>query len=106
MSSLFETHLVTVQDNGITYKPGTKQPTVGFGDLIKHFPCHIGRTGSTGSLLKLHVLKKHLDKIPKPLARGFRIIDENHNVVYELTENPIWAGGSKHHIECSLAEVI
>jgi hypothetical protein len=104
MSDLFKTHLITVYKNDIKNVPGSRNPTSGYTEIAKHIKCHIGRTGPSGSILKLHVLKQELEKLPDTLHRGFKIKDEENNAEYVLSEIPIWGGGMKHHIECALEE--
>lgn len=100
---MFKSHKITIESNGIKYKPGTRQPTGGYAIVGEHVPCHIGRTG-TSSILKLYMLKEFYISLPEKLNRGFRITDEDTQVQYELSQIPIWAGGLKHHIECALEE--
>jgi hypothetical protein len=100
---MFESHKITIESNGIRYKPGTRQPTGGYDKVGEHVPCHIGRTG-TSSILKLYMLKKYYNGLTEKLNRGFRITDEDTGAKYELSQIPIWAGGLKHHIECTLEE--
>ena len=65
MSDLFKTHLITVYKNDIKNVPGSRNPTSGYTEIAKHIKCHIGRTGPSGSILKLHVLKQELEKFRK-----------------------------------------
>lgn len=100
---MFKSHNITVQSNGIAYKPGTRQPVAGYKQIAINVPCHIGRTG-TSPVLKLYLLKEYYDSLSEKLNRGFIITDEDTLAKYELSQIPIWAGGLKHHIECTLEE--
>jgi len=106
MPSVFESHSITVEGNGIQYKPGTRQPVGGYTKIATGVICHIGRSSkrNDGNILRVFILKKYVDLLPTPLARGYKIIDEESTFVYSIIETPVWAGGMKHHIECTLEE--
>lgn len=102
MSSMFETHLVTIESNALKNAPGTRQPIAGYSPFGKHVVCHVGRASKRGSILTLHILKKYLDLLPSPLLRGFKVTDEATGYTYSIEDYPVWGGGKEHHIECTL----
>lgn len=98
MSSLFKGQLIKIQDPGQHYKPGTRELISGSSTIAENIPCRITGTGVTTQLLVLFILRKYYELIPGGVHKGF-IVTTDDNLSYTVLNEPVWAGGTKHHIE-------
>ena len=102
MSKLFETHRMTVRKFDIVQV--NRQPVNKVVDVVSGVLCRV--TGTNNSNIKLFVLAKHYNTIPGGLHKNFQIQLEGDFVqTYTITREPVWAGGTKHHVECLLEEL-
>lgn len=103
MSNLFETHKMTVRKNDIIKVD--RQPVSKMVDIISKVPCRV--TGTNNNNIKLFVLAKHYETIPGGLHKNFEIVLEGEfTQTYTISREPIWAGGTRHHVECILEESV
>jgi hypothetical protein len=100
---MFTQQKITVQSNQIRYETGTRKPVSGYADIATSIPCRI--TGIDNEKLNLFILEKYYILIPGGIHKGFKIILEDTNpIVFEVKNEPFWAGGIKHHMEILLEE--
>lgn len=101
MSRLFESHKMTVRKNEIVTID--RQPVSKMTDVVSGIQCRV--SGTNNDNIKLFILSKHYNNIPGGLHKNYQIILEGDFVqVYTVSTEPIWAGGTKHHIEVKLTE--
>lgn len=104
---VFTGQKITVYSNGLQFKFGTKQPiSSGLTVLAENVPCRI--TGTQTENLKLFMLKKYYSLIAEGIHQGYKIVLLNETTPgpteYIVINEPIWAGGTYHHIEVDLNE--
>ena len=110
--SLFTAQRMTIKRNVVT-KVG-RQPVSAY-ELIRTeennqdalplvIPCRI--TGTNDADLKLFVYGTYYQQIPGGLHKNYQIEIEGLHQTYLITKEPIWAGGTKHHVEVTLEEVL
>jgi len=106
MSALFETHTMTVKKNVITKVD--RQPVSNLEEVITGVRCRITGTqneGDSDERTKLFVSAKNYRTIVGGLHKNYEIVvDGEFTQSYIITKEPVWAGGTNHHIECILKE--
>lgn len=105
MPNIFEVSKATIYKNGIEYKPGTKTPIGDFKIFAENVPCRlVSITGNVNVGLYLCILKRNVNKLPGFIRKGYKVKFHDTESEYLVENEPVWAGGVQHHLECRLQE--
>lgn len=109
---IFERQRVTIESNDIQYIPGTRKPLSDYSLFAEHVPCTITAISSnTNTVPVMFILKRQLDKIGALPRKGYKVTLDSldpldNKIEYRIKDEPIWSGGIKHHIECTLEQLV
>lgn len=106
MSDLFNQQKISVYRNEV--QTINRKISSGYMLVAEHIPCRL--TGTHDGGVRLFIHQKNLKKfLPLGLHKNYKIVLEDGTKTYlseyVVGEEPIWAGGVKHHQEVKLSEV-
>lgn len=99
--NLFEVHRVNIKTNRPTFKEGTKQIAGSYTTIAENIPCRITGHDRQGRI-KLFMLAKHYNTIEDGIHENDVIELSDESTIYKVQSEPVWAGGTRHHIELFL----